>query len=119
MNLIPRPKPVSLRRRLTMAMVNAVLVTAPVAVAVHLPLEMTYAAPEHGAAATQAQRQYERALEKCVALPAGTLPGGAVIDWKGDRPTAYTEVHAEVSLAFQRAVGEAEAPRIAALTLCR
>lgn len=66
-----------------------------------------------------AQVEYELAMDECEPLPAGELPGGAVIDWADERPTAYTEVHAEVSLAFKRAVGERKAPAIDALTLCR
>lgn len=125
MNLIPRPKPVTLRRRLTLAVVNAVLFTTPLAIAMNLPISMSYTAPEHATSAVvqadqaKAQRQYDRAMEKCATLPADTLPGGAVIDWTGARPTSYTEDHDQVDLAFQRALGLAEAPAIAALTLCR
>jgi hypothetical protein len=112
MNLIPRPKPVTLRKRLTLAVVNAVLFTAPLAIAMHLPISMTYTAPEHSASAVvqadqaKAQRQYDRAMEKCQALPAGTLPGGAVIDWTGDRPTSYTVDPDQVDAAFRVALGE-------------
>lgn len=123
MNLIPTPKPVSLRKRLTLAIVNAVLFTAPLAIAMHMPVNMSYATPEHGAVAqaerTQAERQYDRAMEKCQPLPVGTLPGGAVIDW-ADAPTRYTEAAGDVSMAFDIAVGAIDqGPMVESFTLCR
>lgn len=85
-------KPVSLRRRLLMAVVNSVLLTAPIAIAMHMPINMTYATtPEHGAAAEVAADRTDAQIARLVRrndcdLPKGVIPGHAVVtDAKGTR----------------------------------
>lgn len=115
-------KPVSLRRRLVLAVVNSVLLTAPVAIAMHMPVTTTYATPDHDDAASEqaekAQRRYDRAMAKCADLPSGVLPGAAVVGW-ADGSVSYTEDPVGVDVAFNIALGEVTDPAVVGVTLCR
>lgn len=123
-----KPQPRTFGQSMRHAVKSSLLLFVPgaalLAFAAMQPLEMSYTAPESADSAVvkdKAQRQAERAATKCEALPAGTLPGGAIIEWTDERGTRYTEDPGTVSMAFDLAVGALDMPensRVGGFTLC-
>lgn len=122
MNIKPAPAKTA-RAALIKGLRNAALFFTPFAVIMVVmwtlfPTTHNVVPPESGAAAQTVEHgDYDRAMAKCDTLPAGTLPGAAVIATADG--VAYTTNPARVDLAFNIALGEKADPSISGVTLCK
>ena len=102
-------------------MLNRVLFLAAFGVVFYTqPMEMTFVAPESGAAQVQTEKSdYTKAMAKCETLPTGEFPTATVIEWKNGE-TAFSKSPGDANYLFKVAVGELSLnPLMKSFTLCR
>lgn len=115
MNLLPRRKPArtfrqTLTRALRLAVINSVLVGAPLAVVAALPVNMTWAAPEHGATASAdlpaAKGSQADVIKRagCKVAPEGVFPTSVVADPAGERSWTHITSQRGLGHAFEQLV---------------